>query len=328
MEVLFISSSGPAAADHFAPTLVVGNVIAGDPAAAQAAPFQYVPDPGDGTGIAAALAAVPAGGGWVHIRRGTYTLAAGVLPLTLPSGCRVTGDGPGATILVARADDRRVFAVGVGAANCELSEIGFTLPAAAVGAAGLTMIDTIDGQHVRLVNLHVHGPGTAFSADESLTSVIRADLDTLVQQCRISAMPHTPNASLACIRIAGSGHNSRILENFVEGSDYQIFADGSSGAANRLQILHNECLADESVNTCIALAVGGVGHFVRGNQCIGADIGISYSADDGHVSENRCSAYITSPIVLNGSGVICIGNSLNGGAVVIVGIGNVVAHNV
>lgn len=81
---------GAPVTDHFAPRYLVGNIPAGDPAAAQGAPFSYIPDPGDGTGIAAALAAAAVVPGDVWIRPGVYDLAN---TLVVPAGVRVQGAG-------------------------------------------------------------------------------------------------------------------------------------------------------------------------------------------------------------------------------------------
>jgi len=101
---------GTPTTDRFAPRIVVGNEPAGDPATAQAAPFQYIADPGDGSGIAAALVALAAEPGWIHIRRGDYDLSSGaVADFQVPSGVTITGDGRGTTILGRTAGNQRIF---------------------------------------------------------------------------------------------------------------------------------------------------------------------------------------------------------------------------
>lgn len=326
MEVLLIGGAGggPSSVDRFAPTILVGNELAGDPATSQAAPFAYIPDPGDGTGIAAALAAVPIDGAWIHVRRGIYTLDPGILPLTVPSNCRVTGDGPGATVLIGNGSNRRVFNV-VGN-DVELARLGVLLPTAEPNATGTVAIDAVQ-QRAFLDRIHVTGPGIAAGVNESLLSVIRIGGDAVVQQCRVSLMP-TGGTGLACVRIPGFGPNSRVMDNFLQGGDYQIFADGASGAATGLHILHNYCLANEDVFSCINLASGGSSQFVRGNRCVSGENGIRFSANGGHVAENQCYNQTASPIVLAGSSIVCIGNTISTGAVIDnFGLGNVVAHN-
>jgi hypothetical protein len=81
----------------------VGNVPAGDTATTTgtAAGFTYIADPGDGSGIEAALAlcATPAGGD-VWIRPGLYDLALGSVaaPLVIPAKTRVQGAGAATTV--------------------------------------------------------------------------------------------------------------------------------------------------------------------------------------------------------------------------------------
>jgi hypothetical protein len=102
----------PSVSDHFAPKYLVGNTVAGDPAVGSGPPFRYIPDPGDGSGIATALTQ-PDGPGDIWIRPGTYTLTA-VLP-TVPAGVLVRGSGRDTTIIVGlSAGDQRVFALSAG----------------------------------------------------------------------------------------------------------------------------------------------------------------------------------------------------------------------
>lgn len=105
---------GGGGSDKFAPRIIVGNVPNGDPAVAQAAPFEYIPDPGDGSGIEQALSTIGFGGGEIYIRPGTYDFSLGpvVGPLSIPSGVHVRGAGVGATlILAAQVGDQGVFAM-------------------------------------------------------------------------------------------------------------------------------------------------------------------------------------------------------------------------
>lgn len=84
----------PLSADRFAPKYLVGNFPAGDLAAASSfGGFVYFQDPGDGSGVVAALAQ-PNGLGDVYVRPGSY-IGAGTL--TVPAGVRVVGAGSSAT---------------------------------------------------------------------------------------------------------------------------------------------------------------------------------------------------------------------------------------
>lgn len=88
--------------DRFAPKWMVGNTLNGDTAvvAGTAAGFTYVADPGDGTGILAAVTAANLVGGDVWIRPGTYDFNLGPLtgPISIGANVRVVGAGPSTVI--------------------------------------------------------------------------------------------------------------------------------------------------------------------------------------------------------------------------------------
>ena len=103
----FGGSGGGGGQSYFAPKYVVGNVLEGDTNTLYATGgFYYFPDPGDGSGIAAALAAANPSDpsfialGDVWIRPGTYTLSA---TLSIPTACTVRGSGP--TTVIASANN-------------------------------------------------------------------------------------------------------------------------------------------------------------------------------------------------------------------------------
>jgi hypothetical protein len=91
------SGGGGSSQDRFAPKYVVGNTANGDTATAYSTGgFYYIPDSGDGTGIATALAYATLGDpdfvalGDVWIRPGTYTVSQ---TLVVPAACTVRGSG-------------------------------------------------------------------------------------------------------------------------------------------------------------------------------------------------------------------------------------------
>lgn len=91
------TGGGSSVVDKFAPKYLVGNELAGDTAAsASASGFVYFQDPGDGTGILAALAAAGVTPGDVWVRPGTYTLDQ---RLVVPAGVLMRGAGMGLTII-------------------------------------------------------------------------------------------------------------------------------------------------------------------------------------------------------------------------------------
>lgn len=93
--------------DKFAPRYLVGNVPAGDPATPQTGAFRYIPDPGDGSGLALALSEAVVNRGDVHLRPGTYGPLAG--PVIVPDGVLVVGAGREATIIQGGAFFAQMF---------------------------------------------------------------------------------------------------------------------------------------------------------------------------------------------------------------------------
>lgn len=101
--------------DKFAPKYLVGNTQApySDSSVAYSSNgFTYIPDNGDGAGIAQALSQAAIVLGDVWIRPGIYDFGSGgvATPLTVPPGCRVQGAGVIATTLRARPfGDQGIF---------------------------------------------------------------------------------------------------------------------------------------------------------------------------------------------------------------------------
>jgi hypothetical protein len=112
--------------NRFAPKYIVGNELAGDdPTYTFAGGFIYIPDPGDGTGIQAALSQASLAPGDVWIRPGTYdfSLGAVIMPLTIPAGTRVQGSG-NTTILIAKTvGDQGVFVLAAGGLSADQSAL-------------------------------------------------------------------------------------------------------------------------------------------------------------------------------------------------------------
>lgn len=134
----------PTQIDYFAPKIIVGNVLAGDsPVNHSAGGFYYIADPGNGTGIAAAIALL-VGLGFaadICIRAGTYTRAPGLPRFVVPADCWVWSPG-GANIITNDVDDC-IFQVGAGVSldtltlthRGVLAGIGVALVECPVGAA-------------------------------------------------------------------------------------------------------------------------------------------------------------------------------------------------
>lgn len=156
--------------DRFEATIIVGNTPNGDPAVAQAAPFQYIPDPGDGTGIAAAIAAAAANNGdmRIRIRPGVYLFSAGQLPLTIPRNTIVEGSGIATSLSAADVDERTVFTLDQSASLRDLEiSLGSPTGQAPSGAFVVQLGERASALRV-VANV---GSGEADQEDDSLTGV-------------------------------------------------------------------------------------------------------------------------------------------------------------
>lgn len=159
---------GGAGADKFAPRIIVGNTPNGDPAVAQVAPFEYIPDPGDGSGIAQALSTIGFGGGEIYIRAGIYDFALGAIvgPLSIPAGVQVRGAGVGSTsIITAFVGDQGAFAM---QNLTSLSDMSIASPGGG-DATGLSeaLVSTVGIVNISRVKLTANG-GTKSVLDTAL----------------------------------------------------------------------------------------------------------------------------------------------------------------
>jgi len=195
--------------DRFAPKYLVGNTQApyNDSAVAYNTDgFRYIPDTGNGAGIAAALLAANAGLGGVTgdvwIRPGTYNFGlAGSpsTPLTIPAGVRVQGAGfqlTGGTILTAKSAagaDQRLFDIDELA---QLQDLLIDVPASAGGGSNNYVVK-VQGFGVTIANVAI----TA-----SMTTVTPATLRYLL---RVDVQSSGPAVSL----------ENLVLANFTEPSN-------------------------------------------------------------------------------------------------------------
>jgi len=241
-------SGGGGGADHFTPNVIVGNVPAGDPAAAQAAPFQYIGDPGDGTGIAAALAALPVGGGTVGVRPGTYTAPAA--PLTVPAGAKMFGGGVN-TVLVAGGTSRQLVRQLAGSV---VQGFQLRVNAPPSGAAG-TEIVLLDGDAILRDCLIYGGAGAGDPLfAETLTGIVRVSSATPQDGCSFEELIITNvPTGLVGIDLVGDFHVARRIQFRRE------FATRGAGPGIRMD-----------GDRCEATAVSGVlrkGFEVTGDSC-------------------------------------------------------------
>jgi hypothetical protein len=109
--------------------------------------FVYIPDLGDGAGIALALTQ-PDGPGDVWIRPGTYDFGQGgspSMPLTIPAGTRVQGSGNTTTLIARTVGDQGVFVLAAGGAGTDsalssLRDLAIVVPQVADPTGSLSAV--------------------------------------------------------------------------------------------------------------------------------------------------------------------------------------------
>lgn len=184
----------PQIQDHFAPKIIVGNVPNGDPAVAQAFPFRYIPDPGNGSGIAQALTEVAVAGqeGDVYLRPGIYDfglVGAPLLPLVIPDSTSLRGPGVGVPISVGgnpnagallrvSGTQRSLFVFG---STSSIRQLAIELPSPTLGATGAVLLDAgINGAPAFIDQTAIFVTADpAESGNESLQALVRGDFITL-----------------------------------------------------------------------------------------------------------------------------------------------------
>lgn len=214
--------------DHFAPKYMVGNVPAGDPAVGQLGAFVYISDPGDGTGIVAALALAAVTPGDVWIRPGTYDLGAGgvVTPLSIPAGTIVRGAGPITIIRGRTTGNQGVFLVNEGSTLRDMAIVVASSDATSAGSVAVVrVIGSCDVANIT-VTFATNAAGAlreGIRFEASLTPLAVANIVHTV----VTATTTTGGASpTSCYSI--------MLNAFVTGSDLRafggdvgMFSDGS-----------------------------------------------------------------------------------------------------
>jgi hypothetical protein len=155
--------------------LVVGNALEGD----TLRNCDYL-DPGDGTGIAAALAS----GGTaktVVIRRGMYTLAATQALLPVPAGWTVRGEGMYSTMIRPRIGDAATIpwaCMTLAGEGARIENLGFAIRDRAATVPALTAtIGVIENgaKNTRVRDVYVVIPGAILATSETLAAFSMTD---------------------------------------------------------------------------------------------------------------------------------------------------------
>lgn len=158
----------PPGGDHFAPRYLIGNVPAGDPAAATLGPFRYLGDPGDGSAIDQAIAESIAAPGDIWIRPGTYTRGA-LASFSVPANRHIVGAGQGLTNIVGPTNNNIAFTLADGAS---LKRMTVTHPGGTPGGGPALVVTTGPGVEIDDVILNL----AAATADGVLIAAISAGL--------------------------------------------------------------------------------------------------------------------------------------------------------
>jgi hypothetical protein len=281
------SGPPPSIDDHFAPKYIVGNVPAGDPAVMQGPPFVYVPDVGDGAGIALALSQ-PFGPGDVWIRPGVYNynLGAVVAPLVIPSGVRVYGSGNTTSIIGRSTLNQGVFTMG---SLSQLRDMRLLVLASDAGSLGSDAVVRVIGEGAIFQNLQI---AFVTAAGGQLREGIRFDaaftaLASDLLNVGVSAATLTGSASpTRCIALFNSAF---VFARHVQtlGGDEAIYSEQGifickdllaldwslfgvrhvgKGGAIRIDEALMQAAAASVGGFCVSLA-GGRGHVLRSVSC-------------------------------------------------------------
>lgn len=256
---LLIGPSGAAGTDHFAPRYLVGNTLAPylDPAVPQVAPFVYIPDPGDGTGIEAALAAAAIIPGDVWIRPGTYDLSLGpvVTPMVVPPNVRVYGSGYTTRILGRLTGNQGVFVLGT---DASLHDMTILVSASDAGSVvSVAVVRALDAGNVRRVNItFVTALGGALN-DGILIEGSRAT----VEGCKVGGSSADGDVrGIAMIGLRHDVHGNTFVASSVTGA----VVVGIECSASRSRVRGNEA------ESKLPISLPGADNVVFGNICEGA----------------------------------------------------------
>lgn len=288
----------PLGGDHFAPTIIVGNTLAGDPAFANPAPFQYIADIGDGAGISAAFtaAALAGDGAWVHIRRGVYdfSLGWGLYAFPLPiAGFKVTGDGDSTVLLMSLFNRALLVLTDVGAVAPQLSDLRITWTSAMKNSVGTAVIDASATFGALIDNVKVvNGFAAASNADEPLSSVFLMGAFSRVRDCIGLDIDGVVGQGLPLCVFRMVGDSGKVVACFATGANVGFRAEASSQT-------FLDCLADGAIN-------------------VANHISVQIAASDARVQSCQMLVKTTMGVDVTAAGsAIIVGNDISAGGITI-----------
>lgn len=231
-QYILAPGGGGGGATYFGPRYIVGNTPNGDSAVPfSAGGFVYIPDPGDGSGIAIACSAAFGAPGDIHVRAGTYDLnqpgSPGV-PFPIP-GVVLSGAGA-ATIILGNNSapaETTVFDVGGGGTLRDLT-IQTTLDTGNGG--GLGIVEASGGGAA----VYVENVTIEYTRDPTATSNVRGAIygnftPLTCVGCRIALTgtrtPVNPDDALAGFVIRGS--TMTVTGCTTTGGDAGVVAHGA-----------------------------------------------------------------------------------------------------
>lgn len=283
---------------RFAPKYLVGNVLAGDSnVAGSANGFYYIPDPGDGSGIALALSyADPTspdfiGAGDVWIRPGYYERTVAT-PLVIPAYVRVMGAGVSTIVRIkGRTLDGGIFVLSD--ENAVLRDLEVQANPTAGGTATAAILVT--GNRASVENVRVYNPSV-----------------------------NVPNA-IQLDNVAGANVSNCYIESHLFGIRVN---------ASRSAILGNRLVMNAATATSGIIAEATSLRCVIANNLIdnlgGSAAAIDNAADYCTITSNEVE--VTNPvpgITVSGDNNVVVAN-VTGAATPVTntGAGNEVAHNI
>lgn len=235
------SGSSPGTSlDRLAPTIVVGNTLEGDSAVAYSQDgFVYVPDTGNGAGIATALGLLGANGGRVYIRRGDYNfnnVGGPAGPLTVPGSTTIQGEDIDSTTIVGRS----AGAQGIFDLNSSCQVMDMTLASTVADPAGTGIAGLIRGRNLgTLQNLRLYVASATTSvlrAGISWTSSATSSEPVQMNNVHVSVLAKTGSATPSVgLLFAGSTY-AGLSNIYVNGGDIGISGDRSFVFASNVQL--------------------------------------------------------------------------------------------